>query len=60
MKKRKSYEIISKAILIYILSLLGMCIAQIPTQELNPIGAMFAMIWIASGLFAAVGALFVY
>lgn len=38
-----------------------MILAQVPTPEyLNPVGCLFAIIWMISGIYAGIGALFTW
>lgn len=46
---------------ICIISMALMILAQIPTPEyLNPLGCMFALVWIASGIYTVIGAIFIW
>lgn len=54
-------EKVTASVLICMISFDLLVLVQIPTPEyLNPIGCLFASVFIASGLYAAIGALFAW
>lgn len=59
--KLSNADKIGLAIIICVVSLGLMIIAQIPTPEyLNPVGCLFGTSFIVSGMYAAMGALFMW
>ena len=57
----KNEQKVIAGLLIYLASTVFMILVQIPTpNQLNPLGAFFAIVWVCSGAYTAIGALFTY